>query len=169
MKELLELSVEKLEKLLPVKKAIEEKNKLKARLISQVEALDHEIDKLVSQVSAVFTSKEAAAPKAAKPARRKARKKAGGRKKARAKKKVAAKKGARSSKKKATQQPSISALVQEVLAEAKGPVSVKEIGETLLNEKGYKTKSKNFSNQLRVLLYQNKKGTFKKPEEACLF
>ena len=34
--------------------------------------------------------------------------------------------------------------------------------EVLLKEKGYKTKAKNFKSQVRILLYKNEKGLFKK-------
>ncbi len=59
-------------------------------------------------------------------------------------------------------QPSIQSLIVEILQEKKKPLSVNEISDALLKEKGYKTKSSNFKNQLRVLLYRNQKGLFKK-------
>jgi len=61
-----------------------------------------------------------------------------------------------------TSQPSIQSLIIQVLQEKKGPVSVNEIADSLLNDKGYKTSSANFKNQLRVLLYRNDKRLFKK-------
>ncbi len=76
--------------------------------------------------------------------------------------KIAKKKPAARPKIKKAKQPALATLITEILKEKKKPQSVKEIGEALLQEKKYKTTSKNFSNQLRVLLYQNKKGLFKK-------
>ena len=64
-------------------------------------------------------------------------------------------------KKKPAQKP-ISALIVDILKAKKKPVSVNEICDILLKEKGYKTTSKKFSNQIRVLLYSNDKGLFKK-------
>jgi len=59
-------------------------------------------------------------------------------------------------------QPSIQSLIVGILQEKKKPLSVNEISEILLQEKKYKTKSANFKNQLRVLLYRNQKGLFRK-------
>jgi hypothetical protein len=59
-------------------------------------------------------------------------------------------------------QPSIQSLVVEILQEKKKSLSVNEIADSLLNEKKYKTASANFKNQLRVVLYRNQKGLFKK-------
>jgi hypothetical protein len=59
-------------------------------------------------------------------------------------------------------QPSIQSLVVEILKEKKKSLSVNEIADSLLNEKKYKTTSGNFKNQLRVILYRNQKGLFKK-------
>ncbi len=63
---------------------------------------------------------------------------------------------------KKTGQPSIQTLIVEILREKKKPLSVNEISDILLKEKKYKTKSANFKNQLRVLLYRNDKGLFTK-------
>ena len=59
-------------------------------------------------------------------------------------------------------QGSIESLILEILQEKQKPLSVNEIADLLLKEKGYKTKSANFKNQLRVLLYRNQKGSFEK-------
>ncbi len=59
-------------------------------------------------------------------------------------------------------QPSVSSLVVEILKEKKKPLKVNEISNAFLNEKGYKTQAKNFKGQLRILLYKNDKGLFKK-------
>jgi histone H1/5 len=61
-------------------------------------------------------------------------------------------------------QPSIQSLIVDILQEKKKPLSVNEIGDALLLEKKYKTKSTNFKNQLRVLLYRNQKGLFRKTD-----
>jgi hypothetical protein len=73
---------------------------------------------------------------------------------------VSKKKAARAKRKPA--QPSIQTLIVEILQDKKKPLSVNDISDSLLNEKKYKTKSSNFKNQLRVLLYRNQKGLFKK-------
>jgi hypothetical protein len=59
-------------------------------------------------------------------------------------------------------QPPVSALVTEILKEKRKPLGVNQISDSLLNEKKYKTYSKNFKGQLRVLLYKNEKGLFKR-------
>jgi len=59
-------------------------------------------------------------------------------------------------------QPSLSSVVVEILLEKKKPMKVNEIHDAVLSEKGYKTNAKNFKAQLRVLLYKNDKGLFKK-------
>lgn len=59
-------------------------------------------------------------------------------------------------------QRSLSSLVVEVLKEKKKPMKVAEICTAVLEEKKYKTRAKNFKSQLRILLYKNEKGLFKK-------
>jgi hypothetical protein len=71
----------------------------------------------------------------------------------------AARKNAR---RKKLDQPSMQSLILDILAEKNKPLSVNEIGDILLAEKKYRTRSSNFKNQLRVLLYRNKKGLFRK-------
>ena len=80
-------------------------------------------------------------------------------KKKRTPKKVGVKKIAKI---KSTGQPSIASLIQQILKKANGPVSIQGISDDLLSMQGFETKSKNLPNQLRVLLYQNKQGLFKK-------
>jgi hypothetical protein len=59
-------------------------------------------------------------------------------------------------------QPSIESLIVDVLKEKKKPMTVYEIAGALLNEKKYQTTSKNFDDQIRILLSKNTKGAFKK-------
>lgn len=59
-------------------------------------------------------------------------------------------------------QPSLSSVILELLQEKKKPMKVNEICDGVLTEKGYKTKAKNFKSQVRILLYKNEKGLFKK-------
>jgi len=63
-----------------------------------------------------------------------------------------------------TAQLSIEKLIIEMIRENQRPMTVNEIAHTLLNEKQYRTTSGNFKNQLRVLLYRNRKGLFKKTD-----
>ena len=59
-------------------------------------------------------------------------------------------------------QPSLSSLIAEILKEKKKPLGVNDICDALLKEKKYKTKAKNFKANVRILLYKNEKGLFKK-------
>ena len=79
---------------------------------------------------------------------------------ARSKKKT--RKGTRKSAKKKAVQPSLSSLIAEILKEEKKPLGVNDICDALLKEKKYKTKAKNFKANVRILLYKNEKGLFKK-------
>ena len=76
---------------------------------------------------------------------------------ARAKKKVA-----RKAKRRRIAQPSLSSLVAEILKEKKKPLRINDICDALLKEKKYKTRAKNFKAQIRVMMYRNEKGLFKK-------
>ena len=71
-------------------------------------------------------------------------------------------KGARKSAKKKAAQPSLSSLITEILKEKKKSLGVNDICDALLKEKKYKTKAKNFKANVRILLYKNEKGLFKK-------
>ena len=59
-------------------------------------------------------------------------------------------------------QPSLSSVVSEVLREKKKRLKVNEIVKAVLEEKKYKTQSKNFKGQLRILLYKNERRLFRK-------
>jgi len=52
--------------------------------------------------------------------------------------------------------------VVEVLGEKKKPMKVTDLCDTVLKEKKYKTRAKNFKSQLRILLYKNDKKLYKK-------
>ncbi len=70
--------------------------------------------------------------------------------------------GARKSGKKKALQPPLSSLIAEILKEKKRPLGVNDICDALLKEKKYKTKAKNFKANVRILLYKNEKGLFRK-------
>ena len=59
-------------------------------------------------------------------------------------------------------QPSLASVTLEIMKEKKGPLTVNDIHDALLNEKKYQTQAKNFKGNLRVLLYKNDKGLFRK-------
>ena len=58
--------------------------------------------------------------------------------------------------------PSLSSVMVELLKEKKKPLKVNEIHDAVLKEKKYITQAKNFKAQVRILLYKNDKGLFKK-------
>ena len=60
------------------------------------------------------------------------------------------------------EQPSLASVVVGILKAKKGPAKVNDICEAVLTEWKYKTNSKNFKGQLRILLYRNEKGLFEK-------
>ncbi len=64
--------------------------------------------------------------------------------------------------KRKTVQPSLAALIAEILREKKKPLGVNDISDALLREKKYKTRAKDFKANVRILLYKNEKGLFKK-------
>jgi hypothetical protein len=72
------------------------------------------------------------------------------------------KRAGKTAKRKRAAQPPLSTLIAEVLKEKKRPLGVNEICEALLQEKKYKTKAKNFKANVRILLYKNEKGLYKK-------
>ena len=65
-------------------------------------------------------------------------------------------------KRKKAVQPPLTTLIAEILKEKKKPLGVNDICDALLTEKKYKTKAKNFKANVRILLYKNEKGLFKK-------
>jgi hypothetical protein len=68
----------------------------------------------------------------------------------------------KSLKKKRPVQPSLSSLIVDILKEKKKPVGVNELCDSLLQEKKFKTKAKNFKANVRILLYKNEKKLFQK-------
>lgn len=71
-------------------------------------------------------------------------------------------KGARRAKRRRIAQPSLSSLIVEVLKEKRKPLKINDICDALLKEKNYKTRAKDFKAQIRVMMYRNDKGLFKK-------
>ncbi len=69
---------------------------------------------------------------------------------------------ARAARRRGRAQPPLSSLIAEILKEEKRPLGVNEICEALLQEKQYRTKSKNFKAHVRIVLYKNDKGLFEK-------
>ncbi len=61
-------------------------------------------------------------------------------------------------------QPSLSSLIVEILKEKNKPLTINEICDALLVEKGYQTRAKDFKAQIRVMMYRNDKGLFSKPK-----
>lgn len=149
------VSVEELKALIPLKQKLDALEGKKKALQKDLVAIVKQIDTLQSSLG------QGAAKKGPAPKKKAVRKKARTKAKGKAKKK-AAKKTVKKKARKKTAQPSIAALIVEILKEKKRPVSVNEICDILIKEKKYKTQSKRFGNQIRVLLYRNEKGLFKK-------
>jgi len=72
------------------------------------------------------------------------------------------KKSPRRAKRRRIAQPSLSSLVVEILQERKKALGINDICYALLKEKNYRTRAKNFKAQIRVMMYRNEKGLFKK-------
>ena len=70
--------------------------------------------------------------------------------------------GRRKGKGRRISQPSLSSLVVEILKEKKKPLNINQICDALLKEKNYQTRAKDFKAQVRVMMYRNDKGLFKK-------
>ena len=62
---------------------------------------------------------------------------------------------------KKTPQPSLATLVSEAMKEKGKPLGAKDLTTILIEEKGYRTKSKDFNATLRVMLSKNKGLLFK--------
>ena len=172
------ISARELKGLISVREKLDTLEKKRRELAKNLAAVDKEISSLkAAPVKSSVTKKPGPKKKVAK--KKVTKKKPVAKKKApkkKAKKAPAAKKKTTKSKaakkktvKKATRrvrkkalQPSISSLIVDILKEKKKPLSVNEICDILLKEKKYKTKSKKFGNQIRVMLYRNDKGLFKK-------
>ena len=140
-KELLALlqsaSAKDLKELLALKKELDDLEKQQAELLKQFTSVSKDIGSI--QASFGKTGRKKTVSR-----RKKARKPAG----KPAKKKVA--------------QPPLATLIAEILREKKKPLGVNDICDALLQEKKYKTRAKNFKANVRILLYKNEKGLFKK-------
>lgn len=53
-------------------------------------------------------------------------------------------------------------VIVQVMQKNKGPVSINDLADAIIKGKLFVSKSKNFKNNLRVVLYKNEKGLFKK-------
>ena len=71
-------------------------------------------------------------------------------------------KGAGAGRGKRVAQPALASLIVEVLKQKKKALGINQLCDAVLKEKQYQTDSKNFKGQLRVLVYKNEKGLFKK-------
>ena len=154
-KELLTLlqsaSVKDLKELLALKKELDELERKQKALLKQFTSVSKDLGSIQTTFGKSKRKKPAARVKKAtkKPARKPAKKKTKKRAKRRATKKRVV-------------QPSLSSLIVEILKEKKRPLGVNDICDALLKEKKYKTKAKNFKGNVRILLYKNEKGLFKK-------
>lgn len=135
-------SLSDLQSMIAAREKIEGLLEKKSSLLKDISAIDQEITSI--EKSLARSASKALAP--------------GGRKRSSAtrRKRSRGRRGKRAS------QPSMQSLIAEILREKGRPLSVNEIADTLLNERSYKTTSKNFKHQLRVMLSLNKKGLFKK-------
>jgi hypothetical protein len=138
-KELLTLlqsaSVKDLKELLALKKELDALEKKEKALLKQFSAVSKDIGSIQTAFGKAGTKKPAG----------RVRKTTG--------------KGA---KRKKAAQPSLTTLIAEILEEKKKPLGVNDICDALLKEKKYKTKAKKFKANVRILLYKNEKGLFKK-------
>ena len=146
-KELLTLlrsaSVKDLKELLALKKDLDELERKQQQLLKQFTS----VSKDIGSVQTAFRKS-----KSKKPAGRVKK----------ATKKAARKPAKKRKTKKRVVQPSLSSLIVEILKEKKRPLGVNDICDALLKEKKYKTRAKNFKANVRILLYKNEKGLFKK-------
>jgi len=127
--------------------------------LEKLQSKKSELEKGLSSVEKEIASLQGSLDKPA-PLKRRGRKP--GRKPSASRKKAVRAKRKPAARGKKSAQPSIQSLIVEILREKGKPQSVNEISDSLLTGKKYKTKSANFKNQLRVLLYRNQKGLFKK-------
>lgn len=120
-----------------LKNAIPMKEKIE-RLEKRRKSLEKELASVTQQMESLGM------PEAAKPPARAKRKRA------------------RKAKRRRIAQPSLSSLVVEILKEKKKPLKINDICDALLKEKNYKTRAKDFKAQIRVMMYRNDRGLFKK-------
>ena len=154
-KELLTLlqsaSVKDLKELLALKKDLDELERKQQQLLKQFTSVSKDIGSIQTTFRKSKKKPAARVKKATKKAARKP-----------TKKKTAKKRTKKRATKKRVVQPSLSSLIVEILKEKKKPLGVNDICDALLKEKKYKTKAKNFKANVRILLYKNEKGLFKK-------
>jgi len=165
-KELLTLlqsaTVKDLKELLALRKDLDVLEKKQKDLLKQFTSVSKDIGSIQKSFRKPRGKKAAArVKKATKKAAQKAAKKKAVKKKA-VRKKAAKKRVKKSVKRKRVVQPSLSSLIAEILKEKRKPLGVTDICDALLQEKKYKTKAKNFKANVRILLYKNEKGLFKK-------
>ena len=155
-KELLALlqsaTVKDLKELLALKRDLDALEKKQKDLLKQFTSVSKDIGSIQKSFGKPSRKKPAArVKKATKKAARKT-----------ARKKTAKKRVKKSVKRKRVVQPSLASLITDILKEKKKPLGVNDICDALLKEKKYKTKAKNFKANVRILLYKNEKGLFKK-------
>jgi len=154
-KELLTLlqsaSVKDLKELLALKKELDELEKKQKALLKQFTSVSKDLGSI--QTTFGKSKRKKPATRVKKATKKAARKPA---------KKKTKKRAKRRGTKKRVVQPSLSSLIVEILKEKKKPLGVNDICDALLKEKKYKTKAKNFKANVRILLYKNEKGLFKK-------
>lgn len=122
-----------LKELLALKKELDDLEKKQEELLKQFTLVSKDIGSIQTRFG--------------KPGRKKAARKRAEKKPARRKRAV---------------QPSLSSLIADILKEKNKPLGVNDICDALLREKKYKTKAKDFKSNVRILLYKNEKGLFRK-------
>jgi hypothetical protein len=126
------VSTDELKKAIPIKERMEALEKRKTGLEKELASVVKQIESLV-------------APLGAQPASPAGKRKA-----------------ARKGKRRRVAQPSLASLIAEILREKKKPLRINDICDALLEEKKYRTRARDFKAQIRVMMYRNEKGLFKK-------
>ena len=148
------LSAKQLQGLLKVKEALGSLEERKGALQKELDQIKTKLSDTLETISGLVSTDVTPEPKKAAPKKKvettvkkkePAKKKPGGKKKG---------------------QPSLAVVVAEVMREKGAPMSPKELGRVILEEKRYKTQSKDFNGAIRILLSKDKGKTFKKVGKA---
>jgi len=132
-------TVQDLQELLVLKKDLDALEKKQKELLRQFTSVSKDIGSIQTSFGRLSRTRQAASVK-----------------------KAAKSRGKKSAKRTRAAQPSVDSLIAEILTEKKKPVGVNEICDALLEEKKFKTKAKNFKANVRIVLYKNEKGLFRK-------
>jgi len=126
------MSIDEIKKAIPVKERMEALERRKSTLEKELVSVVKQIESLVAPLRA-----KTEAPAGKRKAVRKGKRRRGA-------------------------QPSLASLIVEILQEKKRALRINDICHALLEEKKYRTRAKNFKAQIRVMMYRNEKGLFKK-------